>query len=379
MAQLKKLFERIVLVIVTISILITFCATPSSYAKLELGEGEFYYSGTTKGSYVPSTNIFSWLVDNLANIADWLLGIITMGFRMVFVGWTALIEKMLTWALETTSGVNADGHAVVTTTENENGKLEISSTDLTSVHDATNNVTVQAIVFNHVPALDVDFFNFKIDKKYSATGARLYCDKCHQFCDICCGSNTDSCGCGCNKCDQCKKYMENLSDTGKPIVEVLHDAVRQWFYVIEVLSLAALLLVLIFIGIKGTITSIASEKAVYKRMFVDWVVGIIIVFSIPAIMWLILHFNAEMVKIVQKGMETITEVNMKQLNENTDSSGTGKALTYSSQQLEIDVYEAVRTRAYDAKLSVGLSGMIMYMTLVYFAIRYKCHVHNHAT
>ena len=370
MAQLKKLFERIVLVIVTISILITFCATPSSYAKLELGEGEFYYSGTTKGSYVPSTNIFSWLIDNLANIADWLLGIITMGFRMVFVGWTALIEKMLTWALESTSGVNADGHAVVTTTENENGKLEISSTDLTSVHDATNNVTVQAIVFNHVPALDVDFFNFKIDKKYSATGARLYCDKCHQFCDICCGSNTDSCGCGCNKCDQCKKYMANMSDTGKPIVEVLHEAVNQWFYVIEVLSLAALLLVLIFIGIKGAITSIASEKAVYKRMFVDWVVGIIIVFSIPAIMWLILHFNAEMVKIVQKGMETITEVNMKQLNENTDSSGTGKALTYSSQQLEIDVYEAVRTRAYDAKLSVGLSGMIMYMTLVYFAIRY---------
>lgn len=96
MAQLKKLFERIVLVIVTISILITFCATPSSYAKLELGEGEFYYSGTTKGSYVPSTNIFSWLIDNLANIADWLLGIITMGFRMVFVGWTALIERMLT-------------------------------------------------------------------------------------------------------------------------------------------------------------------------------------------------------------------------------------------------------------------------------------------
>ena len=370
MAQLKKLFERIVLVIVTISILITFCATPSSYAKLELGEGEFYYSGTTKGSYVPSTNIFSWLVDNLANIADWLLGIITMGFRMVFVGWTALIEKMLTWALETTSGVNADGHAVVTTTENENGKLEISSTDLTSVHDATNNVTVQAIVFNHVPALDVDFFNFKIDKRYSATGARLYCDKCHEFCDICCGSSTDKCGCECNSCPQCKKYMEHMSDTGKPIVEVLHDAVRQWFYVIEVLSLAALLLVLIFIGIKGTITSIASEKAVYKRMFVDWVVGIIIVFSIPAIMWLILHFNAEMVKIVQKGMETITEVNMKQLNENTDSSGTGKALTYSSQQLEIDVYEAVRTRAYDAKLSVGLSGMIMYMTLVYFAIRY---------
>ena len=360
MAQLRKLFEKIVLVIITISILITFCATPSSYAKLELGEGEFYYSGTTKGSYVPSTNIFSWLIDNLANIADWILGIITLGFRMVFVGWAALIEKMLTWALETTAGVNADGNAVT------------SSTDLTSVHDATNNVTVQAIVFNHVPALNVDFFNFKIDKRYSATGARLYCDKCHDFCDKCCKnpeSGKCSCDCG-SSCKQCEKYMANFMDDSKPIIEVLNDAVKQWFMVIEYLSIAALLLVLIFIGIKMAITSIASEKAVYKRMMMDWLGGVIIVFAIPAIMWLILHFNAAMVEIVQKGMDTVTTVSMKQLNDNADSSGTGTALTYNSQQLEIDVYEAVRTRAYDAKLSVGLSGMLMYMTLVYFAIRY---------
>ena len=112
MVRLKKSCEKIILIIITVSILIMFLATPASYAKLDLKEGEFYYSGTTKGTYTVKEGIFAWLLDNIGQIADWLLGIITMGFRMVFVGWTALIEKLLTWGLESTVGVNVAGEEV---------------------------------------------------------------------------------------------------------------------------------------------------------------------------------------------------------------------------------------------------------------------------
>ena len=168
MALLRKICEKIILIIVTISILIMFCATPASYAKLDLKDGEFYYSGTTKGTYTVKEGIFSWLLDNIGQIADWLLGIMTMGFRMVFVGWTALIEKLLTWALETTVGVNVEGEEV-------DG---MSSTNLSSITDSSNNVTVQAIVYNQVPAFDINFFNDEYDKTVSGTGTKYKCDKC---------------------------------------------------------------------------------------------------------------------------------------------------------------------------------------------------------
>ena len=159
MAQIKSITKKLLVIIITISLLISFVATPSAQAKLTLEEGEFYYSGTTKGTYKAKTSIFAWLLNNIGDIADWLLGIITMGFRMVFVGWTALIEKILTWTLEGTTGVNVDGE-------------NVSSTDLTSLTDSSNNVTVQAIVYNQVPALSVDFFDLEYDKTYSGTGKK---------------------------------------------------------------------------------------------------------------------------------------------------------------------------------------------------------------
>ena len=169
MDLIKNLFKRTVLIIVLISILITFLVTPASYAELKLEEDEFYYAGTTEGSYVPRFNIFAWLINNIGEIADWLLGIITMGFRMVFVGWTALLEKALTWALESTTGVSADGSLVE------------SSTDLTGLTDSSNNITVEAIVYNKVAGLNIDFFELDFDRGTTGTGNRLVCHDCDNY------------------------------------------------------------------------------------------------------------------------------------------------------------------------------------------------------
>lgn len=357
MTLLKKMCEKIILIIITISILIMFCATPASYAKLDLKDGEFYYAGTTKGTYTVKDGIFSWLLDNIGQIADWLLGIITMGFRMVFVGWTALLEKLLTWALETTAGVNVAGKEI-------DG---MSSTDLTSITDSSGNVTVQAIVYNQVPAFDINFFNNKYDKTVSGTGMKYKCDKCDKNSEECCSETGCSCECKGN-CDGCKKYLAALAidqENNPPIVVQIKDLVATWYYVMRFLSVAAMLVVLIGIGIKMAISTIASEKAVYKRMLVDWVIGIIILFSIHYLMIFIIHINEYLVESIKNAANEVNTIEMKQL------SGTDDKIKKTNEDIEIDVYEATRTRAYDAKLSNGLTGMIMYMTLVYFAIRYS--------
>ena len=357
MALLKKFCKNIILIIIITSLLITFFATPASYAKLDLKDGEFYYSGTTKGTYTAKDGIFSWLLSHIGDIADWIIGIITMGFRMVFVGWTALIEKLLTWALETTTGVSMAGQQV------EDG---LSSTDLTSITDSSNNLTVQAIVYNQVPAFNINFFDLEYDKTVSGTGQKYKCEKCNEDAEKC--ASASGCSCECNgKCDGCEAYITALNidqTTNPPIVVQIKNLVSMWYYVIRLIAVAAMLVVLIAIGIKMAISTIASDKAVYKRMLVDWVVGVIILFAIHYMMIFIIYINDSLVNIIKESATHINTVTMKQLSE------TGTNINKSNEDIEVDVYEAVRTRAYDAKLSNGLSGMIMYMTLVYFAIRY---------
>lgn len=362
---LKKVCEKIILIIVTLSLLLTFVVAPSSYAKLTLSDGEFYYAGTTKGTYTASEGIFSWLLDNLSQIADWLVGIMTMGPRMVFVGWTALIERILTWTLETTTGVNINGDGVN------------SSTDLSSITDSSSNITVQAIVYNQVPAFDINFFDIEYDPTVSGTGHIYTCDKCNKECSDaeCCGTSLDSCKCACNgQCDGCQAYMAALEvqeqqEDAPPVVIQLKTLVSGWYYVLRLLSLAAMLIVLLGIGIKMAISTIASEKAVYKRMLVDWLVGVIILVSIHYIMWFIIQINDTLVGVIKDSANSINQVQLKQLYDKNDAKGEKKEI--SNEEIEISVYEEIRTRAYDPKLSVGLSGMIMYMTLVYFAVRYS--------
>ena len=240
---------------------------PSANAKLNIGENEFYYSGTTSGSLVEKKSVVKWLVEKLADVVDYVLGVMTMGGRMVFVGWTALAEHVLTWFLETASGVNLNGE-------------DISSTDLTALGDSSKNVTVQAIVYNRVPALNVNFFKFKTtdlfrdgDNYISPTGQILKCNKCRKPVQECCTNLPSSpediklednyCntggedGCKCNgNCSGCRTYKAmRQQESTMPMIALIKKAVAIWYNIIAVLSYAIMLVVLIALGIKSAISS----------------------------------------------------------------------------------------------------------------------------
>lgn len=361
MKLLKCVFERTILIIVLISILMMFIATPASYAKLDLEEGDFYYSGTTHGTYSPKQNIFAWLLSSIGDIADWLIGAIMFMFRMVFVGWTALLEKLLTWTLESTGGVNTDGATVS------------DSNDLTSLSDSSNNVTVEAIVYNRVPALDINFFDLEYDRTVSGTGNKLICKGCNKPSEECLpglveenvpvdeNGNLPECTCSETECRACQIYIAQMA-AKKPLIIIIRELVATWYYIIRILAMAAMLLVLIVVGIKMATTTIASDKAVYKRMLVDWVVGVIILFAIHYFMIFTIYMNGVLIDVIEQSAKSINEVKMQQLTQNESE--------LTNPEIEIKVYEEIRTRAYDAKPTNGTIGMVMYMTMVFFAFKY---------
>lgn len=85
-------------------------------------------------------------------------------------------------------------------------------------------------------------------------------------------------------------------------------------------------------------------------------------------MLFIINLNESLVDIIAESADNVNSIQMRQLSEKAEGD---EGVEKSNEEIEIDIYEAVRTRAYDPKLTNGLSGMLMYMTLVYFAIRYS--------
>ena len=62
----------------------------------------------------------------------------------------------------------------------------------------------------------------------------------------------------------------NLSDDGSVIANI-RNSVAAWYYVMRLIAAAILLCVLIYVGIRMAISTIASDKAAYKKMLVDWI------------------------------------------------------------------------------------------------------------
>lgn len=351
--SVKEFLKRILIMSMIFITLTFFLVNPFAKAAQLPSEGEFYYAGTTKGTYVVTENIFSWILSHLSDIVDWILGFITMGFRMSFVGWGTILEWTLTKALESTTGASYLNDAM-------------NSTDLTSVNDSSQNVTIESIVYNHVPLFNINFFDFEVDTTKTGTGrdlTQLVCEKCEKNYGDCTGCT----GCTCTSCETYAAMQKAASgvDGYKPIVIIIKETVAEWFYIIRFIAVAAMLVILIAIGIKIAISTLASEKAVYKRMLVDWLVGFIMLFGVEYVMLFIININEVLVKTVEEfatsETSAVTEVMKKEFG---DSEKT-------NQELEVSVYEAVRTRAYDPKLINGLTGMVMYLTLVTFAWRYS--------
>ena len=64
----------------------------------------------------------------------------------------------------------------------------------------------------------------------------------------------------------------------------LKNTISKWYYVIRNISIVGLMLVLLYVGIRMLLSTVASEKSKYKQMFVDWVVAVCLIFLLHYIM-----------------------------------------------------------------------------------------------
>jgi len=302
----------------------------------------FIYKGVASiESYESSSTLLGWIIDLLSQIVDYLIGILTLGIRIVIVGWTAIIERFfIDGIVNAITGVTnkrdegwvqnpneVDDDEAIDNQVKEDEKTEEEqkeepqdigskdnpqeyiSTGMQAVSDiggnvqlktsSKANVTIENIVYNKVPILDINFFDFE-----QAGGAVV-------------------------------------DEDG--IIYIIKENVAMWYYIFRIIAILIMLLVLIYLGIRMALTTVVEKKAVYKEMLVSWIVGFIIVFAINYVMFAIIHINESLIDWVIPNNEDGTELSL---------------------------YETVRTKAYSLKATTGFAGMIMYIILVYYSIRF---------
>ena len=286
---------------------------------------EFYYQGLQQGSFAGQSSLsLAWLFNLVSQFADYVAGFMTMIIKMVIVGWANIIVNIVTDAVDAITGeaveepvennTGAEGNTITTTNTNttnadtvntyddqkilENDDLYTpTSTELQPEGD--DKLTIDKIIFNKVPLLDVNVFSD------TAGGYKL---------------------------------KEDSS------LQIIRDSVATWYYIIRNITIALMLLILIYVGIRMAITTVASEKAEYKRMLVNWFVGFIIIFLIQYFLILVLNINSTILGWIMKSQNSLG--------------------------FEDGIYETVRRKAYEIKLSSGMTGTILYIILIILMIKF---------
>ena len=83
----------------------------------------------------------------------------------------------------------------------------------------------------------------------------------------------------------------------------LKSAISKWYYTIRNIALIGLMLVLIYVGIKMLLSSIASEKAKYKQMLGDWLVAMCLIFVMHYFMVFLNVFVENVVELLSSVAE----------------------------------------------------------------------------
>lgn len=268
---------------------------PQTGEDLGLKHDDFQYYGLPVVEEIKVNK--SWITFKLSDIVDYIVGMAILYPKIALIGYTEIVEMLISSSLDAVVGVDIS---------------EYTTNILTFIMNSSRNVTIENIVYNRIPILDVDVFNFEALTQYTGTGA-----------DVDGGEIRDK-----------NSYK---------IIVTIKEKIAVWYYIFRNMVIIAMLLVLIYIGIRMAITTIAEEKAKYKSLLTAWIVSFIIVIGIHYFMILIMQLNNEVIQLI---------------------------IPDSIEGQEISLYETVRSRAYELKASRAIVGTILYMLLVWYTLKF---------
>lgn len=260
---------------------------------------------------VSKTNLLTWIFSKLKQILEFLINLMFYAIRMQIIGWANLVENLIQHVV---LGVSGDNKNVATSA--------FFGTKATT--ESGDRITVESIFFNRIPILDANFFDFE-----TAGGFSLLV----------------------NKQDPTTGETIQVPDEGN-VVYLLRRNLRTIYAIFRSVSIAIMLFALVFIGIKIAIESSSPEKkAVYKKKLTSWVVGLLVVLFVHIFMYMVFELNGMFVSMCQK-------------------FGATAAQTALNTKSQVNLYDAIRTKAYAFNWKEGIPATIIYIFMIYLMIRF---------
>ena len=109
-------------------------------------------------------------------------------------------------------------------------------------------------------------------------------------------------------------FKNTKNPSKKNIAANLRNIIATWYVTLRNIALVLMLLVLVFIGIKITVSSVAGDKAKYKQLLVDWLVGICLLVFMHYIMVFSVNLNEAFVNMFSIGTSADELLNLSRTN-----------------------------------------------------------------
>lgn len=88
------------------------------------------------------------------------------------------------------------------------------------------------------------------------------------------------------------------------VIQTIRVNVATWYYILRILAIIVLLVVLIYIGIRMALSTVASDQAAYKRMLMDWITSFALVFLLNYIIMFTIEANNALIGLLEIPVRT---------------------------------------------------------------------------
>lgn len=94
------------------------------------------------------------------------------------------------------------------------------------------------------------------------------------------------------------------------VIKNIRSSIAVWYYVLRAIAAAILLVVLVYIGIRMALSTVAKEKALYNKMLIDWACSLALIFLLHYIAIFAISANASLMKMLEgvAGSDTGTKM-----------------------------------------------------------------------
>ena len=124
-----------------------------------------------------------------------------------------------------------------------------------------------------------------------------------------------------------------VSPVRNPLAYQVRLGLATWFYILRIIAVVVLFVILVYVGIRMALSTVASERTKYKKMITDWVVSLVLVFLVQYIMIFTITVNNALVNglsvVVQSGkIQGVYESIKNTAMELTDPNSNAAAVVY---------------------------------------------------